>query len=332
MDNPGDIGEKIDLLLAMGKFREAEKMAGEAVGRDPQWAAGYTSLARAYAGLGDLDQALEAARDGVRYGPNDSWAYYILGFVQARRGEFAIALATNSEALRFDPSSACAFTARADVMSRLSRYDEALASADAGLRLEPTSWQLLRERAWALYQLDRAAEALACVTAALTVDPLQPAFHYLLGLLHVQRGQRALAPWSFRHFAAADMALREALRLDPTVQTIHDIRQLNAVSAAKDVESCFWYVIFPLMTAAVLAPQGAFRFVVGPLVLILIFGAAGIRQKAVLSTMPSFGLPLPRLPLTDWQRVAGRAYWALFALAMITPVIVFACWLILRIR
>ena len=336
MDNSGDTGEKIDLLLALGKFREAETMAAEAVGRDPQWAAGYGGLARAYAGLGDLDKALEAARDGVRYAPNDARPHDILGFVYARRGEYPFALAANGEALRLDPQWAGVYAMRATIHNAMGKPASALAAADAGLRLDPGMWQLLKECAWALYNLDRLDDAMACATDALARDPLQPELHNLVGCLYLESGRRGDFPWAFRDFAAAEVAFREALRLNPTEPSYQANRRDNSLASAR-LATKPWIIAQLFLSIGYAAPVVVLSGNMGCLAVAFgmfasVAGFVGLQRESVLFTMPRFGLPVVCLPLSPQQSIAGRIYWALFALAVITPIVALACWLIIRLR
>src|SRR5690348_15165006 len=61
-----DATERLNLLLTLGRYADGERAAREAIGREPEYAAGYTFLALFLLNQGRAEPALVAARDGVR--------------------------------------------------------------------------------------------------------------------------------------------------------------------------------------------------------------------------------------------------------------------------
>src|SRR5687768_12272183 len=98
-----DANDRLNLLLSLNRYADAEREAREALGRDPDWANGYTHLARALAGLGRLADAELAARTGVGKDPQDAWAHAVHAWVLNRLGRWADARSAVREALRLWP-------------------------------------------------------------------------------------------------------------------------------------------------------------------------------------------------------------------------------------
>src|SRR5262249_32282945 len=94
--------DRLNLLLELKRYADAEKLAREAIGRDPHWASGYTHLARALVSLNKKDEAIAAAREGVRKAPTDPWAHATLGCVLNWFGDAKTALEPAQEAVRLD--------------------------------------------------------------------------------------------------------------------------------------------------------------------------------------------------------------------------------------
>jgi tetratricopeptide (TPR) repeat protein len=208
--------QKLDLLLSLRKYREALKLAQEAVGREPGWANGYTHMARAYVGLRNLDAALAAAREGVKRDPHDAWGYMVVAFVWRRGGAAGNALVAAVEAVRINPDLAATHATHADALNGSGKYAEALAAAETGLRLEPENPQLLLHRANALCGVGRLDDAEACLRDARQLHPSNDDIHAFLGRLALTRATGVVDPDErARLLSEAEASYRAALRIDP---------------------------------------------------------------------------------------------------------------------
>ncbi len=97
------VNERLNLLLDLGKCREAAALAREELAREPRWGTLHTHLARALVGMGEVEAAIAAAREGVKYAAFDAWSHDIHGFVLAQAGRYRELLAETAEALRLSP-------------------------------------------------------------------------------------------------------------------------------------------------------------------------------------------------------------------------------------
>jgi tetratricopeptide (TPR) repeat protein len=306
------VNERLNLLLDLGKCREAAAFAREELAREPRWGALHTHLARALVGMREVEAALAAAREGVKYAAFDAWSHDIHGFVLAQAGRYKEALAATAEALRLSPEWVGGHATRAWVENLAGRHADALATTEAGLRLAPEHWQLLKERAWSLYKLGRFDDAAAAAVAGRALHPTRPAFFNVLGCVAMSRGEKTRFDLGFRDFV-------EALRLNPTESTYHDNRRLNARIEGKRAAK-FWGVAVVAFAVAVFVSLLALLKVkvVPPGMMLgflaLLLTTAALEKEAVMFTRPrvgATGLP-PELSRRD--RVLGKLYWGFVAL------------------
>src|SRR5262249_17375425 len=140
-------------------YAEAETFAREAIGRDPQWAPGYTHLARALMAQ-NRKEAVDAAREGARKAPHDVWAVATLACTLNWFGHPQDALEVAGEALRLDPRYAWTYTVLAHTLYNLDRFGEAREKAIEGLRYEPHSESLFRWKGWSEHKAGDQVSAL----------------------------------------------------------------------------------------------------------------------------------------------------------------------------
>src|SRR5688572_25271694 len=118
--------ERLNLLLDLRRYADAEKLAREAIGRDPQWASAYTHLARALMAQ-NKPGATRAAREGVRKAPHDPWAYAVLAYVLNWSGRVKEATRAAEEAIRLAPRYAWAYAVLANILFNRNRFGTARA-------------------------------------------------------------------------------------------------------------------------------------------------------------------------------------------------------------
>jgi tetratricopeptide (TPR) repeat protein len=227
--------ERLNLLLDLRRYADAEKAARDAIGRNPQWAAGYTHLARALMGLNRKDDAIEAAREGARKAPLDAWAVGTYACALNWFGQTKEALEPIEEALRLDPRYVWAFAMISNILFNLNRFKEAREKAMEGLRLEPNNESLIRWKGWAEHKLGEAAEARRTANDGLKHYPNS---HLLFNLLGCIRWTEAEKLWGLKRLRAhreADTLIRDAIRLDPVQVAYRDNLNGNATSCREHV-------------------------------------------------------------------------------------------------
>jgi tetratricopeptide (TPR) repeat protein len=314
--------DRLNLLLNLHRYAEAEKLAREAIARDPQWASGYTHLARALVSLNRKDEAIAAAREGVRKAPTDSWAHATLGCVLNWFGDARGALEPAQEAVRLDPRYPWAAAMLANVLFNLDRFRESLDAALEGLKHDPLSETLIRWKGWAEHKLGRSADALKTADEGLKHHPNSHLLVNLIGCIEWTEAEKRWGPVRVRGHRSADARIREAVRLDPGQPAYRDNLRGNAVSCRRHVLD----IALPVL---------ALLLVVIPVALI---GLTAVRHRAevrmfwvVLSGVPIFlvaciwkpgpraavvaplgWLGVPGVPPTEADRYEGRREWGAY--------------------
>jgi tetratricopeptide (TPR) repeat protein len=319
--------ERLNLLLELRRHTDAEKLAREAIGRDPQWAAAYTHLARALMGL-NKSEAIEAAREGVRRAPQDAWAVGALACALSWFGKSQEALESAEEAIRLDPRYAWAYALLANILYNLGRFGDARTRAVQGLQFDPTSESLFRWKGWAEHKLGEQTEALRTAEEALKHHPNS---HLLLNLVGCIKWTEAEKTWGLKRLRlhrGADAVLRESIRLDPTQTAYHDNLRANAVSCRKHVVG---NALVLVAVAVALLPLGAIlslpvsaapqRYVFGLLacaasILLALMAAAGER---VVNDLPLDRYNVPSVPTTPRDRFLARLAFGAYCAFVLAP-------------
>jgi tetratricopeptide (TPR) repeat protein len=323
--------ERLNLLIGLRRYAEAEAAAREAIGRDPHWAGGYTHLARALINRDRADEAIAAAREGVRLAPKDAWAAGTLACALNWFNRPREALDPARQAVRLDPTYAWAYAMLANVLYNLGRFEEARQAAADGLARDPTGESLYRWRGWAEHALGRYDEARETAAAGVR---LHPHSHLLLNLLGRAEWSRAEACWGGRRLArhrAADAALTAAARLDPTQPAYRANRRDNAAAARRHVArtalaaAAALNLVPAAVFAAVAQPVGSDRFYLLPLAAAVAVAVIAPFIEASPGTL--FALPLGRLPAAPPEpgdRRAAAVELAGYALLLLLPPVLIA--------
>ncbi len=317
--------ERLNLLLTLGRFAEAEKYARECIGRTPDWGIAYTQLGRALAGLRRHAEAVEAAREGVRKAPRDAWALAILGYTLKHAGRLPDAAEALTDAARADPTYTWTYCMLAEVELDRSRPKEAYQATLNGVRHDPTAENLLRWKAWCEYQLDKLTDAVTTAESGLASHPNSPLLRNVLGCVRWHQGEQAFWPWrKVRLHHQADEYLTEAVRLNPSEDVYRNNLTRNAKVCRKFVAA--WGVglclVVPVVAAvAVIVGFGDFESV-GGVVTVLAFAAAilggfGLSDDIVRAAPLSWcGVPSPPLAQDERHRGRRKLRWFVVAYAV----------------
>lgn len=307
--------DRLNLLLDLRRYADAEKAAREAIGRDPQWAPGYAHLARALMGL-NKKEAIDAAREGARKAPHDAWVVGTLACALSWFGQMQEALEAVEETIRLDPHYAWAYAMHANILYNLNRFGEARAKAVQGLRFDPLSEILFRWKGWAEHKMGEQADALRTAQDALKHHPNS---HLLLNLVGCVKWTQAEKTWGrerLRLHREADTNLRKSIRIDPTQSAYHDNLRGNAVSCRVHLLSIavpvtfFAVTVLPLLVFAI----GVMRHVNYDKAVETPLGAialSGLVAAVAVSNTCALALPLgrfrvPTVPITSRERWLAR--------------------------
>jgi Tfp pilus assembly protein PilF len=229
-------------------LNRAVQLFGEAIRRDPDYAAAYAGLAncylllREYTGVPDgvaYPRARAAAERALALDGTLADAHAALAFVTFFYDhEFAAGLSGFQRAITLDPGSAGAHHWYATALFHAGHVPEALAQVDAAQRLEPQSQSILADKALILFSAGRATESVALLRQMEAADPNYLSPHAYLAGIHLAR----------RDYPAFLAEQREAARLvgDP-----------DRASVAAAAERGFAAGGAPAMFAAMLDRQRA---------------------------------------------------------------------------
>jgi tetratricopeptide (TPR) repeat protein len=140
------------VLLARGRFAEAERAALRAIELQPEDERGHSVLARILAACERYAPALAAVEAALRLDPDDGDAHRFRAFLllHARPREWAVSALAAERALALDPEDADAQAVLGMLHLRAGRVAEGEARFRAALELDPTNTLALRGLAEAL--------------------------------------------------------------------------------------------------------------------------------------------------------------------------------------
>jgi Tfp pilus assembly protein PilF len=178
-------------------LNRAVQLFGEAVRRDPDYAAAYAGLAnchlllREYAGVPDgiaYPRARTAAARALALDDTLADAHAALAFVTFFYDRnFAAGLDGFRRAVALDPSAAGAHHWYATALYHAGAIPAALDQIDAAQRLEPESRSILADKALMLFGAGRAAESIGLLRQMEAADPDYLSPHAYLAGIHLAR-------------------------------------------------------------------------------------------------------------------------------------------------
>lgn len=322
--------ERLNLLLTLRRFREAEAFARECLARDPDWASGHTHLARALIGRGRKRDAIRAAKEGVGRDPHDPWCHGILAYCLDAAGQYDDALAAAEVALRCDPLYPWGYALVARIQANRGKHKRCREAARRGLELAPDDADLTVHLGWAELHLGRLKDAARIAQRGLTTHPTSAALHNLLGCVLWNRANRAW--WRrFKYHRQADRHLAEAVRLDPG-ESMH---RNNYVENAASARQCLIERIAMVGAVTLGALAWAFgtvlgvqheRVIAGAILFalgVLVSGGTVGRSKATALTAPLGWFDIPTVPVPEEHTLLGRLEWipVVAVLATVTVVV-----------
>lgn len=235
---PDDARAHLDLGLALGARGHHEEARGAirvATLLDPDDPLAHAALGDALVRLSRLEEALAAYREALALAPDLPAARASAGFLLREQGRLAEAADELRRAVRLAPDHAAARTVLGAILVDLGRADEAEAELLAALRLTPDEAMVLNNLGLAQHAQGEVTEAVGTLTrarrlrpelaaiatnlaaalrdagepdaamaeaeAALAAQPHNPDAHFVIGTLHLARGdfERGWAGFGWRH-------------------------------------------------------------------------------------------------------------------------------------
>ena len=178
---------RVEQLLELQRYAEAEQLLGSLLAEDPNDADLLGLSARCHLGLDRPQAALMAADRMVAVAPEVEWGHRL----------------------------------RCLALDELGRHDEAVEAAATAVRLAPHHWQT--HQTYALAAVDargRLRDARAAAERAVALAPNEPGTHFAMGVVAQARGEDEVARAAYRRTLALEpnhaMALNNLTVLDGT--------------------------------------------------------------------------------------------------------------------
>ena len=200
-----------DVLMALGRYREALARYEAALALEPQLATALYSSAAALRALGRFEEALTRARAALARQPT-AHAYFQQAGALRDLGRFSEAVASFDQAIALEPNYVEAHTGRGIALGQLQRNPEALASFERAIALRPAAAELYNNQGNMLRRLRRLPEALASFERAIALQP---------GLA-MAYNNRGLVLQALRRYEEAAASCERALALQPDFADAHN--------------------------------------------------------------------------------------------------------------
>ena len=200
-----------DVLMALGRYREALARYEAALALEPLLATALYSSAAALRALGRFEEALTRAHAALALQPT-AQAYFQQAGALRDLGRFSEAVASFDQAIALDPNYVEAHTGRGIALGQLQRNPEALASFERAIALRPAAAELHNNQGNMLRRLRRLPEALASFERAIALEP---------GLA-MAYNNRGLVLQALRRYEEAAASCERALVLRPDFADAHN--------------------------------------------------------------------------------------------------------------
>lgn len=183
----------------------AIKFFSRAVQQDRSHAYARTLLGHEYTAVEDTDRAKAAFENAASIDPNHYNAWYGIGMIYYRMESYPLAETYLNRAISINGSSAILFCQKAMAEHAQQRSAEALETLNQALRIEPRNALCMFNRATILFSVEKHDQALTELNALCDIVPKESVVYFLIGKIHMAKGQSHLATLNFTH----------ALELDP---------------------------------------------------------------------------------------------------------------------
>ena len=228
---PQDQLHPLVVLFSQGQLDQVIAKATALTAQYPQAAQLYNLLSAAYAGLGQIDTALDHYATSIKTNPSYAEAHSNLGATLFRLGRFDEAITSLTAALAINPNHPQATANLGAVLCKLERYDEAADILKRALQINPNNPDAVGNLGVALSGLKQPEKAVDLHRHALVLRPGHLADHNNLGTALAATGQAE----------AALKAFRDALSLDSDhTDTLNNLGNLlRDVGQSNDALECY---------------------------------------------------------------------------------------------
>ncbi|RYG05143.1 MAG: tetratricopeptide repeat protein [Chitinophagaceae bacterium] len=209
MQDAGAYIHRAQVLIDHSRFADAENELKRAIQIEPDNDYILSLMAKCRMEFKDYAKATELIQSAISRAPEEDYYYYLLAFMSYQQDKNTLALQNLKKAVTLNPYAEPYFGLWAMVLIEERQFKEALEKADEGLALDPEDLTCLNARATALNKLRRTEDAVITMQNALEKDPENQYTHVNVGFNLLEKGKHR----------EATMHFREALRLDPTMDS-----------------------------------------------------------------------------------------------------------------
>ncbi|VTR93345.1 serine threonine protein kinase : Serine/threonine protein kinase OS=uncultured bacterium PE=4 SV=1: Pkinase: TPR_11: TPR_11: TPR_11: TPR_11: TPR_2: TPR_11: TPR_2 [Gemmata massiliana] len=213
------MGEKTAATIA---FQEALRIEPRSGDTSSALAVSHTNRGIDLLNKGDVNGAIDAAREAIKADPKYTQAHRILSNALHAKGELDSAIAVLHKAIEIDPQDAASLTDLSNALLEKGQVDRALVVAKDAIKFDPKIAQAHGALGNALFAKDDLNGAIAAFREAIKQDPKYAVAHTNLGAALLAKDD----------VDGAIAALKEAIKHDPKYAVSH--YNLGLALAAKD--------------------------------------------------------------------------------------------------
>ena len=196
---------KAGALRVQARFAEAAAVLKPQVQKEPENDGVKSLLADTLMRIGDLEGAMEDAKEVLRKEPKNAEALLVRAGVEARRGQPDAAMEDYRRLAELAPGQSYCWQQLSGLLLERGRIDEAAGTASEGLAADPYSAELHYLLGVALNASGKAGAAVAQLLLASELNPQWAAPHAVLGAILLGAGR----------YDDATKHLNEALKIEP---------------------------------------------------------------------------------------------------------------------
>ena len=172
------------------EYDKAGDYLRQALGRDPNFALGYTGLAE-FVGQRDRPKAKEYILRALAIDNDLADAHALLGLQFSLDREWVSAEREFKRAVELDPNDFHTYHWYGNCLTMMGRYDEALATLDHAIALEPNLPDVRSAKSAPLVAAGRVDEGISEIKAGMQLDPSYPWLYSQLSFIYAMRGEYA---------------------------------------------------------------------------------------------------------------------------------------------
>ena len=224
---PAKAIEMAGQLYSRGQYAQAERVCRQIIGARPANADAHNILGVSLAGLGKMDQAIEALKRAIKLNGQAASYHANLGEILRQAGRLDEAARAIEEAINLEPNNAQALNNLGIIQYERKQFAEAVKSYRRAIELRPTMAEALNNLGNALRLTGDIDGALQAYQEALTHRVVYPEVYNNLGTLLQQD----------RKLEEAEHALRKAIQQNSRYVEAHNNLAQLLFSQKNEVEA-----------------------------------------------------------------------------------------------